>query len=1058
MEVSMKAIVKLLSLTAIVSLLHGNSYTQQNLEDRVTLSLDGTQTVTSAVSNGYGQHIAATGGGIVARYYLLANDGKIIYGPTPLGNALTAGDFNCAVATYGDKVMFVRRDIDQSVLQIRLYQSSDGGATWDSDLLKTYPPTVTVSRIDAVADANGVHIVWDNDSSTEVYYVRYVEQSGQFADFRNVTNDDEISGLTGKLPKVVTVGNKAVVSFVRTDGGVTHHVGASRDVDLSINPPSWEFPRWTTADNTYNISTQSVTNLNNDIHMVVYEESGLGYPREINVSQRTITGGWTPLVNVDNYGVTGEEGNYRRKMTSTSANRYMTHSNTNGSFYQIMLRTYDPATGWTIVDILDQDAVSRRFPTISSSRTGAYTYWTTADYANRYMRRKVLTMSGSITENMFWTGYNWISGDTNIENGHTVTMKGGSVGSTTTIQAGKKLYVKAGGKLIIEDGAQLVMESGAQIILDSGSPSGGILELADNALVTIPAGGLLEARAGTDLRFGNTSKLLVEGEIKALGTGTGTSQRVLFTRLDASDAWKGIIIERVNTAPKGTLTYATIEYVTSAPSVRVGSNAVFSMTNCTISNASLGLEFTPEYIPEGAPALIVQDNTFSLVANGIRVNSLSNLVIEGNTINTPTLEDLSTGIDLTNSSPKILGNDVQNFGRGLRCLTGSSPALENGSMGGYNNIINHSTPVYCKDASNANLGTVYVEAPDEGGQNCIVKASGGSYDVVLLNGSTVKAEKNYWGESSPNSAHFSVDGTSQLDVSPYLSSCGISSQPGGGGVNKGGIPSTLMSGTIDAALNERSAGNFETALVLLEGIISDETNRIATREWAISEAFACAQSIPGSRMSPYFESLKEEYPSLSRRVDFLLPHLYMYEGEIERGIDAFDLNISRFPNSEMERSGLYGRFIHGLYSGRDTSSARMLSGALTDKYPESDEAVLAAQQLEYYLDGTSGGLERNAIGGDYENSSLPLTAALHQNYPNPFNPLTTIKYDLPVDANVNLKVYDMLGREVLSLVDRFETAGYHQTTVDGTKLSSGVYFYRIRAGSFTDVKKLLLLK
>jgi hypothetical protein len=89
---------------------------------------------------------------------------------------------------------------------------------------------------------------------------------------------------------------------------------------------------------------------------------------------------------------------------------------------------------------------------------------------------------------------------------------------------------------------------------------------------------------------------------------------------------------------------------------------------------------------------------------------------------------------------------------------------------------------------------------------------------------------------------------------------------------------------------------------------------------------------------------------------------------------------------------------------------------------------------------------------------VPTEFALHQNYPNPFNPTTTIKYDLPVDAQVTMKVYDLLGREALTLVDEFVLAGYHQAQVDGSRLSSGVYFYRINVGAFADVKKLLFLK
>ena len=84
---------------------------------------------------------------------------------------------------------------------------------------------------------------------------------------------------------------------------------------------------------------------------------------------------------------------------------------------------------------------------------------------------------------------------------------------------------------------------------------------------------------------------------------------------------------------------------------------------------------------------------------------------------------------------------------------------------------------------------------------------------------------------------------------------------------------------------------------------------------------------------------------------------------------------------------------------------------------------------------------------------------LHQNHPNPFNPKTTIIYELPKDGTVKLVVYDMLGREVSKLVNNeFKAAGRYSVVFDGSRLSSGVYFYKIEAGSFTDVKRMALVK
>lgn len=89
---------------------------------------------------------------------------------------------------------------------------------------------------------------------------------------------------------------------------------------------------------------------------------------------------------------------------------------------------------------------------------------------------------------------------------------------------------------------------------------------------------------------------------------------------------------------------------------------------------------------------------------------------------------------------------------------------------------------------------------------------------------------------------------------------------------------------------------------------------------------------------------------------------------------------------------------------------------------------------------------------------IPSVSFLRQNYPNPFNPSTTITYELSAVSHVTLKVYDVLGKEVKTLVNERETAGSYSITFDASKLPSGVYFYRLQAGSYSKTMKLLLLK
>jgi len=95
---------------------------------------------------------------------------------------------------------------------------------------------------------------------------------------------------------------------------------------------------------------------------------------------------------------------------------------------------------------------------------------------------------------------------------------------------------------------------------------------------------------------------------------------------------------------------------------------------------------------------------------------------------------------------------------------------------------------------------------------------------------------------------------------------------------------------------------------------------------------------------------------------------------------------------------------------------------------------------------------------DNEREIMPDNFILRQNYPNPFNPETTISFSLPANSFVSLKVFDNLGNEVAILVNEFLSAGEYSRHWKGEGLSSGSYFYRLEAGSFTRTKKLILLK
>lgn len=108
--------------------------------------------------------------------------------------------------------------------------------------------------------------------------------------------------------------------------------------------------------------------------------------------------------------------------------------------------------------------------------------------------------------------------------------------------------------------------------------------------------------------------------------------------------------------------------------------------------------------------------------------------------------------------------------------------------------------------------------------------------------------------------------------------------------------------------------------------------------------------------------------------------------------------------------------------------------------------------IEGTKDGLTGNSKTESISG------IPTEFALAQNYPNPFNPSTAIKYEIPSSNFITLKIYDLTGKEVATLVNENLNAGRYTAVFNGSNLASGMYFYKITAGNFTSVRKMVLIK
>jgi hypothetical protein len=162
---------------------------------------------------------------------------------------------------------------------------------------------------------------------------------------------------------------------------------------------------------------------------------------------------------------------------------------------------------------------------------------------------------------------------------------------------------------------------------------------------------------------------------------------------------------------------------------------------------------------------------------------------------------------------------------------------------------------------------------------------------------------------------------------------------------------------------------------------------------------------------------------------------------------ATELNNSGF---EIERKSQGGNwttlgFVRGAGTTTEAQSYSFLDRTASGKVQYRLKQIDFDGQFEY----------SNIIEVD---AGLPKQFALEQNYPNPFNPTTTISYQLPVASQVSLKVYDVLGREVMTLVNGKQEAGVYNLSLNGATLSSGIYFYRLQSGNFVQTKKMMLVK
>jgi parallel beta-helix repeat protein len=536
-----------------------------------------------------------------------------------------------------------------------------------------------------------------------------------------------------------------------------------------------------------------------------------------------------------------------------------------------------------------------------------------------------------------------------------------------------------------------------------------------------------------------------------------------------------------------------------------------NIEDCTFEPSSL-VSTTAIQVVYGTDITIV-GNTLTNSADGI-VASNCNPVILQNTISVTDPTEGGKGIGLDNSSSAVINeNTLYGFFKGFDLyyasptMLGNSSVCENDDDGSVTLYANYSSSP--RLAPSAGDGELIYDA----GNNILSNYSNAiflnnsSYPDIQMGHNTIygrdiydmfgevpnvglfmyPAECNDWLEYPPSSSKFNISGALGVDFDPYIPNCDGDNMGGGKPseneeavssgpiiindppqpiiVNYGnGITDTIMvisksvSVSADKALFKQALkyellGNYSSAINAFKTLIQNYQDSLTALD-AMKHIFYCtdrsnADSSAFVQTHSYYLGLAQSNStdtqfayiakdfarkSLVRTGNYPTP-ISEYEDIIEHSTDSAEVLFAELNVIEtyllIEQQG----DSHGF------------TGRFANLKPVSKKQGLAMIREKL-----------NAFHKIGKQNPIPGVFSISQNYPNPFNPLTKINYSIPKNSNVTLKVFDILGRLVKTLVNEQKEAGYYTVQFDGTNLSSGIYFYTIEAGDFRVSKKMVLVK
>ncbi len=581
-----------------------------------------------------------------------------------------------------------------------------------------------------------------------------------------------------------------------------------------------------------------------------------------------------------------------------------------------------------------------------------------------------------------------------------------------------------------------------------------------SANVDVSIWGSLTLNAGASITFQNGASLIVNGTLEVDGT---SSNKATFDFVAQNATLKNGI--KVNTGGTAIINNAIIKNAYNGVYV---DEAVVNVNNCEIFNCYYGIHLYRTNYVSYPSSYITNTNS----------------------------HDNEYGVVMYYSIAHLSYNQFNNNFVGVGCADYSSPYLaDNDNLSessGHNNIHHNDYGVFAYAYSNPFLGRE--TCVSYGGYNILAQ---NNYDDLHSYGNcTIYAENNWWGAAPPIASQFYLYNGSTLDYTPYLTSVPQMSQ------NKIVTPEEEIYNI--QFKKELSKSDNSTSMLKLSS--SDKPSGFDKGwpiEWKLlyarnlmrvkkhSAAAAICENViadyPDSSLSylaldllhqsrvkeknktKFSQFVKEKASKKVKKQIYGVAELLLAGGEKNDRVAVLNGIAKNYKDTPLVEFVLFQKFMFYLYEENDLDLAKTTSEELGTLFPKSESYFDSQRHLG--IDVKRHLSPQLAKANSEETvAEIPDSYELLGNYPNPFNPSTTISYALPYNSNVELTIYDITGKVVKIFNENVQSAGYQNiiwngNNQNGSRVSSGVYFYRFKASSienngkvFEKSAKMLLIK